>query len=203
MKKIILICVFLMISGCKDKGKETKLASFTDRDINEIVETILIQDSLPVFKNDKNSKSLCVELIKINIEIPVKGEKNNLPPIPFNNITINKLLSLKIENERFFLSTDSIYLTSQNSEQKIFSLEQKVVAKINSTTNEKEISKQKRGEKYEFYEMTIPLFSKDRTKAYVELNHYCGSLCGSGKAILLSKINGKWSIVDKYRTWIS
>jgi hypothetical protein len=202
MKKIILICIFLMISGCKDKGKETKLASFTDRDISEIVETILIQDSLPVFKNDKNSKSLCVELIKINIEIPVKRE-NNLPPIPFNNITINKLLSLKIENERFFLSTDSIYLTSQNSEQKIFSLEQKVVAKINSTTNEKEISKQKRGEKYEFYEMTIPLFSKDRTKAYVELNHYCGSLCGSGKAILLSKINGKWSIVDKYRTWIS
>jgi hypothetical protein len=202
MKNIILICVFFMLSGCKDIGNETELPSFTIKNINEIVETIIIQDSLSVSKNDKNSISFCVNLIKIKISIPVKGE-NLLPPIPFNNVSIDQLLNLRIGNETFFFRGDSVYLVSQTLKQKVFKIDQKIIKKINSTTIEKETSKQKRGEKYEFYEMTIPVFSKDHTKAYVELNHYCGGLCGSGKAILLSKTNGKWRMIDKYRTWIS
>jgi hypothetical protein len=47
--------------------------------------------------------------------------------------------------------------------------------------------------------MTIPLFSLDNQKAYVELGYYCGTLCGYGEAIYLKKINGKWTIVEKWK----
>jgi hypothetical protein len=51
--------------------------------------------------------------------------------------------------------------------------------------------------------MTIPIFSLDNQKAYVELGYHCGTLCGYGKAIYLKKVSGKWIIVKKFRTWIS
>ncbi|MBF7093083.1 hypothetical protein IUY40_16240 [Flavobacterium sp. ALJ2] len=67
----------------------------------------------------------------------------------------------------------------------------------------KETLKQKIGERYNFYDMTIPIFSKDNTKAYVELNHHCGALCGEGKAFFLFKTNGEWGIIYKYIKWVS
>lgn len=52
--------------------------------------------------------------------------------------------------------------------------------------------------------MTLPVFSKDNKIAYVELNHYCsGGLCGSGQAIYLKKLNGRWVVSFKRMTWMS
>lgn len=201
MRNIILIFAFLTLLSCKEK----EFSSFTVRDINEIAETIIIGESLFVSKNDNSSRSFCTDLIKINIRIPIKSEENpNLPPpLPFNNVSINELLNFKTGKERFFLSTDSTYLILQNLGQKEFKIEQNIIDKINSTTIEKEILKQKIGEKYNFYDMTIPIFSKDNSKAYVELNHHCGAFCGEGKAFFLSKTNGKWRIIYKYIKWVS
>lgn len=192
-----------MLLSCKEKEKE--FSSFTVRNINEIAETIIIGESLFVSKNDNSSRSFCTDLIKINIRIPIKSEEklHIPPPIPFNNVSINELLNFKIMKERFFLSTDSTYLISQNLVQKEFKIEKNIIDKINSTTIEKETLKQETGEKYNFYDMTIPIFSKDNTKAYVELNHHCGALCGEGKVFFLSKTNGKWRIIYKYIKWVS
>lgn len=56
---------------------------------------------------------------------------------------------------------------------------------------------------FSYYIMTIPILSKDNQKAYVELNLYCGSLCGAGMSIYLQKLNGKWTIIHPRDTWIS
>ncbi|MBF7093082.1 hypothetical protein IUY40_16235 [Flavobacterium sp. ALJ2] len=135
MRNIILIFAFLTLLSCKEK----EFSSFTVRDINEIAETIIIGESLFVSKNDNSSRSFCTDLIKINIRIPIKSEENpNLPPpLPFNNVSINELLNFKTGKERFFLSTDSTYLISQNLGQKVFKIEQNIIDKINSTTIEK------------------------------------------------------------------
>jgi hypothetical protein len=204
MKNIIIGIVLLMFLGCKEKKEEVRYKDSKIKDINEIVETIIIQDSLNVSKNKLSPVSLfCEDLIKINIHIPESTEKQNIPPIPLNNVSINDLLNSKIERDFFFSKSDSSYLVSQNLGQKEFKIEQKIIDKINSTTFEKEKVKQENRTKYDFYQMTIPVFSKDMTKAYVELNHFCGGLCGDGKAFFLSKINGKWRIVYKHRTLVS
>ena len=57
---------------------------------------------------------------------------------------------------------------------------------------------------FDFYQMTLPVFSKDNKIAYVEFNHFCsGGLCGSGQAIYLKKLNGRWVVSFKRMTWMS
>ncbi|AYN04421.1 hypothetical protein [Flavobacterium sp. 140616W15] len=202
MKNTILIISFLMFLSCKEKDNKSSLVKI--KNINGIVETIIDQDSLKFSRNKLSPISLfCEDLIKINIHIPESTDKQNIPSIPFNNVSINDLLNSKIERDFFFSKSDSSYLVSQNLGQKEFKIEQKIIDKINSTTFEKEKVKQENRTKYDFYQMTIPVFSNDMTKAYVELNHFCGGLCGDGKAFFLSKINGKWRIINKHRTWVS
>ena len=208
MKKIFLILlVSLSFTNCKKIKNESEFDSSKIKDINEIVKTVILEDSLNVLIHGKGTKMFCEELIKLDIYIPEKRKDNEpIPPPPppsFNDISIENLLYSKIENEIFFTSKDSLYLLQQNLNPQILKIEKEIVEKINSTTKEKEINKKKLGESYNFYEMTIPIFSSDNQKAYLELNHYCGRLCGSGKSIFLKKINGKWKIIDKWRTWIS
>ncbi|MFB9079330.1 hypothetical protein ACFFLS_05565 [Flavobacterium procerum] len=204
MKNIILILIFLVFSSCEKKEKRDESSILKSKNINEIVAAVIAQDSLPVSKNNASSRMFCVDLTKINIYIPEKSDNPNLPPPPsFNGISINQLLKSKVKEEIFFSTADSAFLISQNKEQNEFQIEEEIIKKINSTTSKEEKIKQEKGEKYDFYKITIPVFSKDMTKAYVELNHFCGSLCGEGRVLFLSKINGKWIIVANYQKWIS
>jgi hypothetical protein len=48
-------------------------------------------------------------------------------------------------------------------------------------------------DKNEFwYAFSIPLFSKDRTKAIMMIKDLCQGLCGDGRTILFKKQNNKW-----------
>lgn len=46
-------------------------------------------------------------------------------------------------------------------------------------------------------------FSPDLRQALVIVDHGCGSLCGSGRIILLQNENGRWRIVVEQSTWVS
>ena len=60
-------------------------------------------------------------------------------------------------------------------------------------------NKRSQGKSYRFYDLTIPIFSSDMNKAYVELTLY-----GSGaQALYLEKINSKWTIIRRIGLWIS
>jgi len=208
MKKLILILIVsLSFIKCKNINNETEFEYSQITDINDVVNAVILEDSLNVLKNRKESEMFCEELIKLDIYIPEKIKDNEPIPTPpppsFNDISIENLLYYKIENEMFFTSKDSLCLLRQNLNPKKLKIDKNLAEKINLTTKIKEINKRKIGKPYSYFEMTIPIFSLDKNKAYLELNHYCGSLCGSGKSIYLKKINGKWKIVDKWRTWIS
>lgn len=204
MKNIILIITFLSLLSCKNSEEKPEFEVSKVKDVNEILKTIIIEDSLNVSKNGKDSRMLCEELIKLNIYIPEKTKDGKIPPPPppsFNNVSIEDLLHYR--KSGFFSSKDSLHLLKQNSNPQKFKIDQVLFEKINQTTKEKEINKKKIGKSYNFYEMTIPVFSLDNQKAYIELNHYCGSLCGNGISIYLKKIHGKWKIIDKWKTWTS
>jgi len=196
MKKLILI-ILIAFLGCNE------VVPPRIHDTNEIVNTIVADDSLNLKKD--SGIMVCEDLIKINIYHPAKGKDGlNLPPEPpFNKVSINDLMNTKINGLPFFSSKDSLSLIDQNPELLKHKIINSTLEKINPTTKEKEISKRKTGQPYNYYEMTIPVFSADNTKAYIQLNHYCGGLCGSGTAIYLSKSNGKWKVIDKHEIWIS
>ncbi len=201
---LLLIVIFTLLVNCKHKSKENELYASNIKDINEIVETIIIQDSLNVLITEKESKMFCVDLVKLNIAIPEKRKDGIITiPIPFNNVSLHNLIDRKINDEIFFSTKDSLTLMEQNLNPQTIRISNDIISKINSTTHELELKKRKKGELYRFYEMNIPIFSLDKNKAYVELGYYCGGLCGSGKALYLKKINGKWKIIDSWRTWIS
>ena len=44
-----------------------------------------------------------------------------------------------------------------------------------------------------WYCFSIPLFSKDRTKAVMMIRDLCKGLCGSGSTLVFTKSRGKWT----------
>jgi len=204
-KIFIIIFICLLFANCKKNKSEFENSEI--KDINEIVKIVILEDSLNVLKSESESKMFCENFIKLDIYIPEKRKENEpIPPPPkpsFNDVSIEDLLNNKIENQMFFTSKDSIFLLEQNLKPNKLKIENEIIEKINATSKNIELEKKKIGKSYNYYEMTIPIFSKDKQKAYLELNHYCDGLCGSGKSIYLKMINGKWKIVAKRKSWIS
>jgi hypothetical protein len=204
MKKNILYIVMIFVfSNCQNKKEETNIASEETKNINEIVEAIIIQDSLNVFLKSEDSTMFCNELRRLNIYIPEKRNDGLALPPPPQDIYITELINSKIKGESFFSSKDSLYLLKQNSNPEKLKIEKDLINRLNTITIEKLETQYKKGQRIRFYEMTIPVFSLDKQKAYVQLGYHCGRLCGNGKAIYLKKINGKWKIITKWETWIS
>ncbi|WP_428232441.1 hypothetical protein [Flavobacterium sp.] len=200
MKKITLFLVLIIaFCSCQNKKAETTIANQEIKDINEIVRTIIIQDSLDVFSEDKNSKMFCSELRRLNIYIPEKRSDGLIPPLPPRDIYISEILTTKIKGETFFSSKDSLYLLKQNSNPEKLKIEKELINKLNTITVEKALIKRKKSEMFRFYEMTIPVFSLDQQNAYVQLDYHCTGLCGSGRAIYLKKINGNWKIIQNWQ----
>ncbi|MBW1655512.1 hypothetical protein [Flavobacterium quisquiliarum] len=203
MKNIIFIFIVLTFYNCQNKKENYNLSAEKIKDINEVVEAVIIQDSLDVFSKNEDSAMFCNELKKLNIFIPEK-RKDGIPqpPPPPQDIYITSLLSDKTAGETFS-PKDSLYLLNQNLNPEKLEIEDKLINKLNSTTIEEMLTKRKKHQLYRFYQMTIPVFSIDRKLAYIQLNYHCAGLCGSGKAIYLKKVNGKWKIIEKWETWIS
>jgi len=199
-KEFILLLIACTFLNCEIKNKKIVIDS---TEINAIVETVIIQDSLNVFKETKESKMFCTKLEAIKVQIPVKLENGLIPPLFPGRQFISDMLRTEINDEIFFSKKDSATIMAQSSILEKFEVGNPILNKVNATTIEKEFTKKENGKNFNFYQMKIPLFSLDKQKAYVELNHYCGHLCGSGTAIYLKKINKKWIIVKKWRTWIS
>ncbi|RXM45030.1 hypothetical protein [Flavobacterium sp. YO64] len=204
-KPILYILLIFAFCSCQNKKEKTSIASGQIKDINEIVEAIIIQDSLDVFSKSEDSTAFCSELRKLKIHIPQKKNSEDfilLPPLS-GGIYITQLAPSKIKGQTFFSSKDSLYLLEQNSNPDKLKIGKSIVEKLNTTTIEKTKIRRKNRQRSRFYEMTIPIFSADKQNAYVELDYECGGLCGSGQAIYLKKINGKWKIIVQWQSWIS
>jgi hypothetical protein len=204
MKKIIFyIVIIFAFSNCQNKKEETNIASEEIKYINEIVEAIIIQDSLNVFSKSSDSIMFCSQLRKLKIYIPPKKNNNDILLPKSDGIYITQLLPSTIKGITFFSSKDSLFLLEQNLNPEKLTIEKKLINKLNNITIEETKIRRKNKQRSRFYEMTIPVFSLDRKSAYVELDYQCGGLCGSGQVIFLKKINGKWKIIVQWQNWIS
>lgn len=55
----------------------------------------------------------------------------------------------------------------------------------------------------DYYEISIPVFSKNNDISIIQINHLCGIECGSAVLIILKKIDGRWKKVCEKTLWIS
>ena len=208
MKQLFSIFLVFSLLACKNKTEKTFVLP-SDDEINSIVEAVIYQDSLPVLKDStlfqryrKNTDKLSVDLRKIKLIFPDKTLKIQPPPPP-NSLSVSDLLNLMLNGNRFFNKNDSLGIVYQNEHIKSFIIDERISIKVLATTYVEERKKRETLNNIQYYDLSIPIFSTDRKRAYVEVNFNCSGLCGGGEAIYLEKINNKWKIVDKKMTWIS
>lgn len=216
MKKIVLIFSFLIfIISCEKREekmiieqpepitvKEISAEEITE--INLIIEAIIQQNGLDVLKSDKDSENVLLEnLIKVHIELDeIDSEGNKSLPSP-NGIYLSELIGNKFENKVYFTSEDSLYILQQNTYADSIKIAASILEKVNTKESEKEKLRNNSDLYFGEYEISIPILSKDKQTAYVELSYFCGALCGNGSILILKKTDGKWKVVEDIFTWIS
>ena len=47
-----------------------------------------------------------------------------------------------------------------------------------------------------WYNISVPLFSKDKSKVVMTIENLCPGLCGTGSTVVFTKKNGKWNSTD-------
>lgn len=65
-----------------------------------------------------------------------------------------------------------------------------------------EVFKEKYGEGCICF-ISIPLFTKDFKKVYIDYGRQCEALWGHGEIIVFELINEKWILKERHKTWIS
>ncbi|WP_426095978.1 hypothetical protein [Flavobacterium sp. DSR2-3-3] len=192
---IILVFVFV---GCQNREQQDKFAFSKETEINSILKTIIYNDGIPLFKQS-DSISLCAELNKLEILVAKYPKLGDVVTISLEQNKVN-IQNLLFDKKRFFAEKDSVFLLSQNKVLKSFTIDGNLFEKVKIITRKEIDSSKKYSTRY--YEISIPIFSKDNTKAYVEVNKHIKSF-GSGYIVYLEKINEKWRIISKRRTWIT
>jgi hypothetical protein len=203
MRNYLLFIIILTFSSCKNEQTKPVFSLPNSNDINEIVETIITFGNLPVTRKDSTEYSFPIssELQKLDIFFPEKEKETPPPPPVFNEISIYDLLHSNLLNKNF-AERDSAYFLFQNQEMKSFILDEKITKKLIVTDFEKQIAKKKSGEPKRFYYLSIPIFSFDNNKAYVEVTCICAG-CGGANSIFLEKIKNKWTIIDRSTLWMN
>lgn len=218
MKSIIIIILTSVLFSCSNSATKTYTFA-SDIDINDIIQEIIVSDSLPVFKSHNLPDSIHYkdrpDFISYPINFPFSVDlydyqicfpRPNVdtlelmpPPPPGFGIYFNTLIERgQLSNKSFFSKEDSAYFVFQNNAVSNFTISGDILNKI-YTTNKAKL----KGTKDTHFTCSIPIFSQDNSKAYVELIYNCYGLCSYGRFYLLSKEKNHWTIVKKDTHWFS
>ncbi len=192
----LLLCLFAF--ACNQVQQEEKYKLPSESEINEVIQAIIVQDSL--FYGEQSNIPLSIDLYKLDIYFPdtaLFGQ--DPPPVPWKN-NFYELIGIHGENAPFTV-LDSSYLHFQNRKLQELELKKANHKDIKLITYQKQKQKLKTSEESAFYYFSIPLFDNDQSRAYVELMFICWKLCGYGNGYVLEKRKGNWVIVQKEVKW--
>jgi hypothetical protein len=171
------------------------------REIIDIIETIIKEKKLSVVIDTSNhwGRPMASDLDKLVVLEPMKLDSFQPPSL---SKSIENLMTIAVNGKRFFIQDDSDYILSQNKVFKHIDLAKEFTGKYYLTTTAIE---NKRTGNYgnSYYSFSVPIFSKDMKRVYIELDDNCRGLCGSGGYFLLEKVNYRWKIITYKMLWIS
>jgi hypothetical protein len=198
MKNILLLIILFLFSCNSEKSQEL----IRQKESINIIQTIIEEKGLEMVRDLGNSNKLpiCLNLKKniINAKCFEDTKVNNkltvvkLPQKSFTNqgeVCIEKVYKSKPINNSFFLTKDSLNILNQNETLKELKIPKSITQgfkTVESTENLKITEK--------YIQFSIPIFSEDNTKAYLEFDYYSDNENSHGCSIYLEKMNGKWKI---------
>lgn len=205
MKNIILLFVLTLLS-CNTKKNEDLIR---EKESIIIIQTLIEEKGLDLVSDFRTEKELpiCLNLKKVIVKTKCFEETKandkitviKFPEKSFTNqaeVCIEKIYKSRPINNSFFLKNDSLNIVNQNETFKAFKIPKSITQKFKTVELTKSL---KITEKY--IQFSIPIFSKDNTKAYLEFDHYSDNENSYGKSIYLEKVNGKWKIKYIERNW--
>ncbi len=204
MKNILLLFILVFLS-CNDKTEDLK----RQKESIAIIQTLIDNQEMALTKDIYNNEELpiCLNLKKIKIDTKCFAKTkvtNKVEIIKFNersfisigNVCIEKIYRSNPINDSFFLKSDSLNIAQQNETFKTYTIP-KYITKTFKTV---ELSKKlKIIEKY--VQFSIPIFSNNYNKAYIEFDKHTNNQNSYGNSIYLEKINGKWKIKYIENNW--
>ncbi|OXB03451.1 hypothetical protein B0A75_00475 [Flavobacterium oncorhynchi] len=201
--KQFTIFLILITFGC-NKNDCTNNEKIRKIETEKILEALIKQKNI---ENSKDSYRVCSSFkkLKINTEgIHAKSTKEpvivKLPPrlpriLENTEIYIEMLLNANIEGQKIFKDKDSINFVEQNNCFLKYTLPEKISKKL-KTIPESEIDKTN-----DYIILSIPIFSEDNKKAYMEIDCYSKEL-PYGRSVYLEKKDNIWKIIDTRDIWV-
>lgn len=195
--KNILLLFFLILLSCNSKKNEELIR---EKESITIIQTLLEEKGLEMINDFRTEQKLpiCLNLKKVIVKTKCTEEVNDeisiikLPERSFTNpaeVCIEKIYKPKSIDNSFFLKNDSLNIVNQNKTFNAFKIPKSITQKFKTVELSKNL---KITEKY--IQFSIPIFSKDNTKVYLEFDHHSDNEKSYGNSIYLEKVNGKWKI---------
>jgi|GEM_PF-1966402 len=204
MKNILLLFILILFSCNNKKGNLTR-----QKEAVNIIQTLIDKKGLEMIKDFSTESELpiCLNLKKIivNNKCFVETKTNfkiitvKLPEKTFTNkgeVCIEKIYKSKPIEDIFFLKKDSLDILNQNETFKTFKIPKNITTHFKTVEQTKNLKTTKK-----YIQFSIPIFSSDNTKAYIEFDHYSNNENSYGKSIYLEKIDGKWKIKHIEKNW--
>jgi hypothetical protein len=205
MKNILLLFVLTLLS-CNTKKNEDLIRQ---KESINIIQTLIKQNGLEMVRDFPTEKKLpiCLNLKKIIVknncfEEPKANDKIIVIKVPEKsfiqqkNVCIEKIYNSNPINNLFFLKSDSLNIVNQNETFKTFKIPKSITQNFKTVELTKNLKITKK-----FIQFSIPIFSKDNTKEYLEIDYHSNNENSCGSSIYLEKTNGKWKIKNIERNW--
>jgi len=194
MKRTFILIFVSFLFSCKNEQAGNILPS--DSEINEIIKTAILGDSLELAK-ENNQIPICNELKRITL-VTKRNSKPELSPFKkFDSLLIGDLIFHKrLPYKGFFKASDSTFIKFQNKNIKSHILPNSIFGNLKFVTLEKGKNLDDK-----FFYFTIPILSADGKRAYSQLTWECYGFCGVGYEVFLEKNYGKWKVVKQEYVW--
>jgi hypothetical protein len=165
-------------------------------EVDSILKVVIFDDSLQIAKNNKFTP-IANNLLKLRLVD--WNPKNGLPPRKkFNSLLIHNLIGYNdIPIKFFFPSSDSSFIKFQDRIVNNYRIKTEIFQNLRASEFLNEENKFTTSDASPIYYLTIPIFSSDLKKAYIESTLRCSGLCGKKYKIFLEKHNERWTIVRR------
>jgi hypothetical protein len=185
MGRFLFFIIAVVLVGCQSSKRPFKPSG--DDNISQVVVAIIDDERSFVKKN----VPLSVDLRKITVANLPLDSAQHIGAIPIKWV-------LNTDHAESFDKKDSSYILSQNYKVKNNKLNKNLFPDFKLTNAAEQ--KRLKAPRF-FYEISIPIFSSDYKKAYVEVDKYC-DMCGQGYTFYLEKRDGEWEIVWWDMRWV-
>jgi hypothetical protein len=187
MRTLILILVTAFVFGCQAAREKPTYVLPSEKEITQLFETILSEDSSFVSNSSingfalKQPKKLRIDFAKENSQIPPP------PPEP-GEVYLIDLFKLEADSRPVFSEEDYNYLRFQQDSFAEFQWSKDFLAKYSIVADNDSSER-------EVYSFSNPIFNSDNTYAYLQESQYSAKNWLGTRYFILNKQEGKWRII--------